>query len=266
MAVGGSLRAMSRSSLAAARSIGAAFDVWVPLGSRLLRSFAGLKPGCVRCWISRALTHRSTSAVSLDPGGHNTAPCRPSRRQQAHVDGDLAATFTDRDLPALRSNASLLADPSADCCVVVTRSGPAPEPPARQEFFSMIAMRLRLYDALEMFRFRGPAAPVEMAARLLAGERFAMVAATGGHFAGAAMVERMRRAYPWLASNLRVFSLLQPLPELVAQLNAFRPTLLATYPTAADLLACEKAGRRLSIAPSESGPEASASCLQRGLG
>src|SRR6185503_8558740 len=46
-------------------------------------------------------------------------------------------------------------------------------------------------------------------------------------------------------------SLLQPLPELVQQLNAFRPTLLATYPTAADLLAAEKAAGHLSIQPAE---------------
>jgi len=106
---------------------------------------------------------------------------------------------------------------------------------------------LAVYEALQMFRFRRISSPAELALRIAAGERFAMVAATGGHFAGVSSIEHLRRAYPWLASTLRSFSLLQRWPELVAQLNAYRPTQMATYPTAAEVLADEQDAGRLRL-------------------
>jgi phenylacetate-CoA ligase len=117
------------------------------------------------------------------------------------------------------------------------------------------ARALAVYDALETLRFRefeqqgGIAGAM---ARLAAapwggGERFAMLGATGGHFAGNASVERMRRLGPWLASRMRVVSIMQPLDGMVAELNAYRPTVLATYPTAAELLAGERSAGRLTI-------------------
>jgi phenylacetate-coenzyme A ligase PaaK-like adenylate-forming protein len=110
---------------------------------------------------------------------------------------------------------------------------------------------LAIYESLELFRARGLAAPGQWAPRVLAGERYALVAATGGHFAGVATIEYMRARYPWLAGNVRTFSLLQPLPQLVAELNAFAPSLLATYPTAAGLLAEEQVAGRLHLRPDE---------------
>ncbi|MFN7573103.1 MAG: phenylacetate--CoA ligase family protein [Betaproteobacteria bacterium] len=106
---------------------------------------------------------------------------------------------------------------------------------------------LAVYEALEMFRFRGLRTPADFAARLAAGERYALVAATGGHFAGVATVEHLRRSYPWLAPSVQSFSLLQPLSTLVEQLNAYRPALLATYPTAAEVLADEAEAGRLRV-------------------
>lgn len=106
---------------------------------------------------------------------------------------------------------------------------------------------LAVYEALEMFRFRGISSPAELTARMIGGERYAMVAATGGHFAGVSTVEHLRRTYPWLAAGVRAFSLLQPLPALVAQLNDYQPNLLATYPTAAEMLADELEAGRLRI-------------------
>lgn len=106
---------------------------------------------------------------------------------------------------------------------------------------------LAVYEALQMFRFRRISSPAELALRIAAGERFAMVAATGGHFAGVASIEHLRSSYPWLAPMLRSFSLLQPWPVLIAQLNAYRPTQLATYPTAAEVLAEEQEAGRLKL-------------------
>lgn len=102
---------------------------------------------------------------------------------------------------------------------------------------------LAVYDALEAQRFRG----VGLVRSWMPGERYALVAATGGHFAGVASLERLRRALPWLAPFMRPFSLLQPLPHLVAELNAYRPAILASYPTAAEMLADEQAHGRLRL-------------------
>jgi phenylacetate-coenzyme A ligase PaaK-like adenylate-forming protein len=77
--------------------------------------------------------------------------------------------------------------------------------------------------------------------------RLALVAATGGHFAGVAMMSRLLRIAPAMASRIRIFSILQPLPTLVEALNAFAPAVIATYPSAAESLADEQAKGRLKL-------------------
>lgn len=126
---------------------------------------------------------------------------------------------------------------------VWTSSGTTGEP----GIFVQNADALAVYDALEAQRFRGLRSPTDLARQLIEGDRYAMVAATGGHFAGVATIERMRHSLPWLASVLCGFSLIQPIEQLVAQLQAYRPTLLATYPTAADMLADEQQAGRLRL-------------------
>lgn len=102
---------------------------------------------------------------------------------------------------------------------------------------------LAVYDALEVQRFRG----VGLAQSWRPGERYAMVAATGGHFAGVSSVERMRRSVPWMAPYVRSCSLMQPVRSLVAELNRYQPAIVATYPTAAEMLAEEQASGRLHL-------------------
>jgi phenylacetate-coenzyme A ligase PaaK-like adenylate-forming protein len=82
-------------------------------------------------------------------------------------------------------------------------------------------------------------------------ERHAFVGAIGGHFASVVTVRRLCAAYPWLASTWRCFSILQPTRDLVAQLDDFAPTTLATYPTAALMLAGEARCGRLRARPQE---------------
>lgn len=96
------------------------------------------------------------------------------------------------------------------------------------------------------------AAQVESAgmdpARLVAGGgRSALVIATGDHYASITAWERVRRVFP--AATARSFSVLAPLPELVAELDRFRPAYLASYPSVLALLAAEQRAGRLSIAP-----------------
>jgi phenylacetate-coenzyme A ligase PaaK-like adenylate-forming protein len=106
---------------------------------------------------------------------------------------------------------------------------------------------LAVYDALEAQRFRGLRSPADLLRQLMEGDRYAMLAATDGHFAGVATVERMRHWAPWLADAMRAISLWQPTARLVGELNACRPTVLATYPTAAEMLAEEQEAGRLHL-------------------
>ncbi len=161
---------------------------------------------------------------------------------------DIEASLSDREV----SRAALLqflehgdavGQPFMNRYSVWTTSGTTGKP----GIFLHDADALAVYEALQMFRFRRISSPAELALRFAAGERFAMVAATGGHFAGVSSIEHLRRTYPWLAPTMRSFSLLQPWPDLIAQLNAYRPTLLATYPTAAEVLAEEQDADRLKI-------------------
>lgn len=108
---------------------------------------------------------------------------------------------------------------------------------------------LAVYDALLSARFPSAGAAPSPFATLAAGGRFALVAALGGHFAGVVSWERLRRQHPWMALSTRAFSVLQPLPELVAQLQAWRPSVIASYPTTLLLLAAERRTGRLDLRP-----------------
>jgi phenylacetate-coenzyme A ligase PaaK-like adenylate-forming protein len=82
---------------------------------------------------------------------------------------------------------------------------------------------------------------------LARGGRAALVAATGDHFASIASWQRVCQSSPWIAA--RGFSILDPLPRLVAALNDYRPVFLASYPTMLSLLAEEQEAGRLKIEP-----------------
>lgn len=82
---------------------------------------------------------------------------------------------------------------------------------------------------------------------LAGGGRAALVAATGDHFASAASWQRVCQSSPWIAA--RSFSILDPLRKLVADLNAYQPAFLASYPTMLALLSEEKKAERLKIRP-----------------
>jgi phenylacetate-coenzyme A ligase PaaK-like adenylate-forming protein len=94
--------------------------------------------------------------------------------------------------------------------------------------------------------------PVRFASRhswelVARGGRAALVAATGDHFASIASWQRVCQSSPWISA--RGFSILDPLPRLVAALNEYRPVFLASYPTMLSLLAEEREAGRLRIEP-----------------
>ena len=107
---------------------------------------------------------------------------------------------------------------------------------------------LAVYDALLTLQLRtGPIASRFAWGVLAQGGRAALVAATGDHFASIAAWQRVCRGLPW--PTARAFSVADPLPKLVAGLNAFAPAFLAAYPTTLAILGREKKAGRLRIAP-----------------
>ena len=107
-----------------------------------------------------------------------------------------------------------------------------------------------VYLALGLVRrFLPLMSPGTLWAFLRGGLRTAAIVATGGHFTSSVIEGLARRRYPRLSGGSRTLSLLAPLPDLVRELNGFRPAILGSYPTAMAVLAGEQEAGRLRIAP-----------------
>jgi phenylacetate-CoA ligase len=110
------------------------------------------------------------------------------------------------------------------------------------------AQALDVYDALIAAQLEAAGVVQRFAGGVATqGGRAALIAATGEHFATVASWCRLRDENPWLGS--RCLSVLDPLPRLVAELNAYQPAFVASYPTMLWLLALEKDAGRLAINP-----------------
>ncbi|MEN9774827.1 MAG: hypothetical protein RL322_1897 [Pseudomonadota bacterium] len=108
---------------------------------------------------------------------------------------------------------------------------------------------LAVYEALTSARSAcGRAAPTLWQA-MLGGSRIALIAATTGHFAGFVTWERMRRLHPWLELSARTFSILEPLDQIVAELNEWDPAMISSYPSLLAMLADERRAGRLNVRP-----------------
>lgn len=109
---------------------------------------------------------------------------------------------------------------------------------------------MQVYNALGYSRALSVAFTVrEVWGYIRGGLRTAGVFATGGHFVGATMMAARQRARPWRKKIQRIFSALDPLPVLVAELNEFQPAMLAAYASVLDVLADEQEAGRLHIHP-----------------
>lgn len=117
--------------------------------------------------------------------------------------------------------------------------------------FVQNAQTMAVYDALEALRRNAPRPLQRWFDPLALTERIAYVGATSGHFASAVSMQRLRELHPWLAASMRSFSILQSTRLLVNELNAFAPTVIATYPTVAVVLANEADRGALHFVPSE---------------
>ena len=83
--------------------------------------------------------------------------------------------------------------------------------------FVQDAQALAVYDALEALR-PGTAPRVTGFLPWSPRQRMAFVGAIGGHFASVVSMQRLRQLNPWLAQDLRCFSILQPAHGLVDEL------------------------------------------------
>ncbi|PKO62401.1 MAG: CoF synthetase [Betaproteobacteria bacterium HGW-Betaproteobacteria-18] len=117
--------------------------------------------------------------------------------------------------------------------------------------FVQNAQTMAVYDALEVLRRSAPRPLQRWLDPLALAERIAFVGATSGHFASAVSMQRLSELHPWLAPRMRSFSILQSTRSLVNELNAFAPTVIATYPTVAAVLADEAGRGDLHFAPNE---------------
>jgi phenylacetate-CoA ligase len=222
---------------------------------------AGLDPGGL------ALAQRDARLARLLAHAHAESPFyRARHRGPLRLDAlepvqksELMQHFDDWATDRLITRASVddfLADPQrlADAYLgrylVWTSSGTSGEP----GIFVQDERSLAVYDALDALRLRG----LGSVSAWSLGQRFAFVAATGGHFAGAASIERLRRigasalpAMHWLLPAVRSFSVQLPLAALAAELQDFAPTVLITYPSCADALAQAQQEGRLQLRLSE---------------
>jgi phenylacetate-CoA ligase len=81
------------------------------------------------------------------------------------------------------------------------------------------------------------------------GGRTAAIGALGGHFNGASGFTAIRKGSRWRSKAIQVLSAHAPLPDMVAQLNQFRPAMLLGYASILNLLAGEQEAGHLQIHP-----------------
>ena len=185
-----------------------------------------------------------------DPASVPLSALPPMRKAELMARFDEWVADPRLRLPALRrftADRRRIGQSFDERYVVWESSGSSGEP----GIFVQDAQAMAVYDALEALR-RPVLRPLQ---RLVdpwgMGERVAFVGAIDGHFASTVSIERLRRIYPALATRLHSVSFLQPVAQIVAQLDAIRPTVIATYPSAAVLLAEERSAGRLQHAPLE---------------
>jgi len=104
---------------------------------------------------------------------------------------------------------------------------------------------LAVYEALVLDKFG--AMRLDTGRVAAAGARRALVCASEDHFASVALWRHLERVSP--TARALACSVLSPMADTVARLNAFAPAFLAAYPSVLVLLAREQRAGRLRIAP-----------------
>ena len=169
---------------------------------------------------------------------------------------DLMAAFEDWSgdpevergrLRRFLADPTRIAEPYVGRYVAWESSGSSGEP----AMFLQDAASLAVYDALEALRRPSRGGVRQWFDPWGLMDTTVFIGATGGHFASNVSIERLRRLNPLVRDRVHAVSFLQPLEHLCRALEARRPTVVATYPTQAVLLAEEQSAGRLKIAPRE---------------
>jgi phenylacetate-coenzyme A ligase PaaK-like adenylate-forming protein len=108
---------------------------------------------------------------------------------------------------------------------------------------------IAVMTGLSYVRALGALTPRLVAQMLTRQPRQAAVFATGGHFLSTTMFQRRLRTAPFRRRIARFYSVLDPLPKLVDEVNAFQPAFLATYASVLATLTVEQEAGRLRISP-----------------
>jgi phenylacetate-coenzyme A ligase PaaK-like adenylate-forming protein len=169
---------------------------------------------------------------------------------------DLMARFDDwvtdpqlklDQLRAFTADPRLISAPYLGRYQVWESSGTSNEP----GMFVQNAQTLAVYDALQALRRTEPRPYQKWFDPLMLSERLAFVGATSGHFSSIVTMQRLRQVNPLMAQRLRCFSIMQSPRAMIDELNAYAPTVIATYPTVAALLADELRRGSLKFKPKE---------------
>jgi phenylacetate-coenzyme A ligase PaaK-like adenylate-forming protein len=191
----------------------------------------------------KALAGHDPATVRLD-----ALPVTTKRDLMARFDEWVGDPEVEHDaLARFMADPKRVAEPYIGRYIAWESSGSSGEP----AMFLQDAAAMAVYDALEGLR-----RPVwGHAGRLLdpwgLADRTVFVGAIDGHFASNVSLERLRRLNPLLRERVHAISFLQPLESLCRALETRNPTVLATYPTQAVLLAEERVAGRLKISPRE---------------
>lgn len=151
------------------------------------------------------------------------------------------------ELRAFTADPQRIGAPFLDKYLIWESSGTSHQP----GIFVQDARAMAVYDALEALRRSTPRPLQRWFDPMLLAERIAFVGATSGHFSSIVSMQRLRQVNPFMAQCLRCFSILQSTSALVDELNAFAPTVIATYPTVAALLADQACRGTLHFMPKE---------------
>lgn len=129
---------------------------------------------------------------------------------------------------------------------VWTTSGTTGEP----GIFLQNAAAQGIYNSMYIWRgFGSWLTWQQLGAMMRRGFHCGLILAVGDHYAGAANWARVQRQLGPFADRLRIFPILEPLPRLVAALNAYQPAILISYPSVLALLAGEQSAGRLNLHP-----------------
>jgi phenylacetate-coenzyme A ligase PaaK-like adenylate-forming protein len=97
--------------------------------------------------------------------------------------------------------------------------------------------------------FRSYARKEDLKEFIKRGGKSAGVYATGGFYLGNSTIRNKLLVMPWKKKQLMVTSVLNPLQQIVKELNKFQPAMLGGYPTALELLMEEQKRGSLKISP-----------------